>query len=168
MTGEHAPPRKIVVMGVSASGKSSLGRALAAQLDAEFVDADDLHPPANIAKMTAGIPLDDDDRWPWLDVTAQRLTSTDGSVVIACSALRRAYRDRIRALAPDAVFVHLTGVPALLEERSRARADHFMPASLLASQWAVLEDLHASETGFVLDFARPVAELVEEATRRFR
>lgn len=168
MTGESLARPQVVVMGVSASGKTSMGRELARRLGAEFVDADDLHPQANIDKMAAGVPLDDTDRWPWLDVAAGRLASAPGGIVLACSALKRAYRDRIRAVAPEVVFVHLTGEPELLEARSRGRDDHFMPASLLASQWAALEDLDPTETGFALDFSRPVAELVEEAAGRIR
>jgi len=171
MAGEPAesgqsPPPQVVVMGVSASGKSSVGKALAEHLRVEFVDADDLHPSPNVEKMTAGVPLEDADRWPWLDVVAHRVAATRGGIVMACSALKRAYRDRIRAAAPHVVFVHLTGDPQLLTARSRARAGHFMPASLLASQWATLEDLDTAEAGFALDYSRPVAELVKEAAGR--
>ncbi len=168
MTGEHAGGPRVVVMGVSASGKSSVGEALAQRLGVEFVDADDLHPPANVAKMAAGVPLQDEDRWPWLDAAARRLASAPAGIVLACSALKRAYRDRLRALAPDVVFVHLTGDPDLLAARSRARSGHLMPPSLLDSQWATLEALDATEAGFALDFASPVAELVKEAAGRVR
>lgn len=143
-----------------------MGRALADRLGVDFVDADDLHPPANIDKMAAGIPLEDADRWPWLDAAALRLAGAEGGMVMACSALKRAYRDRIRDAAPQTVFVHLTGDPLLLTARSRDRTGHFMPTSLLDSQWAALEDLDTTEAGFALDFSRPVAELVEEAAGR--
>ncbi|MDJ1115461.1 gluconokinase [Microbacterium dauci] len=166
MTGDPTRPPRVVVMGVSASGKSSVGRALADRLGVAFADADDLHPAANIEKMSAGIPLNDDDRWPWLDLTVARLGSEPGGMVIACSALRRAYRDRIVASAPDVVFVHLTGSVELLAQRAKERLDHFMPAALLTSQLETLEDLEDDEPGFALDFSRPVAELVEEAAGR--
>lgn len=162
MTGDVLPP--IVVMGVSASGKSSVGIALADRLGAVFVDADDLHPQANIDKMSAGVPLTDDDRWPWLDAVADRLAQ--GRVVIACSALKRAYRDRLRSSAPGTVFVHLTGSRTVLKERIRRREDHFMPATLLQSQLDALEDLSSDEAGFALDFAEPVEELAEQAAAR--
>ena len=161
MTGD-APP--IVVMGVSASGKSSVGEALAARLGIPYVDADDLHPQSNVDKMAAGVPLTDDDRWPWLDAVAARLA--EGPVVVACSALKRAYRDRLRASAPDTVFVHLTGDRRVLEERIADREGHFMPASLLQSQLDTLEDLGSDEAGFALDFAEPVDELVAQAVER--
>jgi gluconokinase len=166
MTGD--PPRapRIVVMGVSASGKSSVGRALADRLGVAFADADDLHPAANVAKMSAGVPLVDDDRWPWLDLVAARLAEERDGMVIACSALRRTYRDRIVASVPDVVFVHLTGSVELLALRAKERLDHFMPAALLTSQLETLEDLEEDEPGFTLDFSRPVAELVEEAAGR--
>lgn len=153
-------------MGVSASGKSSVGRALADRLGVAFADADDLHPAANVAKMSVGIPLVDEDRWPWLDLTAARLGEEPGGMVIACSALRRVYRDRIVASVPDVVFVHLTGSVELLAQRANERIGHFMPAALLTSQLETLEDLDDDESGFTLDFSQPVAELVEEAAGR--
>jgi carbohydrate kinase (thermoresistant glucokinase family) len=168
MTGDAGARPPVVVMGVSASGKSTVGRALAEHLRVEFVDADDLHPRANVEKMSAGTPLEDADRWPWLDATAGPLSSATTGIVVACSALKRSYRDRIRSLAPQTVFVHLEGDPELLMARSRERVGHFMPSSLLASQCATLERLDATETGFGLDFSRPVAELVEEAAGRIR
>ena len=162
MTGDALPP--LIVMGVSASGKSSVGSALAARLGIPFVDADDLHPQANVDKMAAGIPLTDDDRWPWLDAGASRLAA--GPVVIACSALKRAYRDRLRTAVPATVFVHLAGDRDVLEERIADREGHFMPASLLQSQLDTLEDLGRDEMGFALDFARPVDELVDAVVER--
>lgn len=139
-----------------------MGAALAARLGLPFVDGDALHPPANVAKMTAGIPLDDADRAPWLDAVGERLAASP--VVIACSALRRAYRDRLRAAAPDVAFVLLDGSPALLEGRLTAR-EHFMPASLLASQLATLERPTPDEEVRVYDVALPVAEIVDAAAR---
>lgn len=136
---------RIVVMGPSGSGKSLVGAALAAQVRARFVDGDDLHPAANVAKMAAGVPLTEADREPWLDVVGA-LLAREAHLVIACSALRRNYRDRIRAAAPDAVFVELV-VPAAELAHRMSRRDHFMPPALLDSQLAVLEPLAADEQG---------------------
>lgn len=155
----------IVVMGVSAAGKSSVGVALSAELGIPFLDADDLHPQANVAKMAAGIPLDDDDRRPWLDAVAARLADAghDGGLVVACSALRRAYRDRLRAGAPSLLLVHLDGSSELLQSRAAARQGHFMPSSLVASQLATLEPLGADERGVVVDVALGVDEIARDA-----
>jgi len=137
---------RIVVMGPSGSGKSTVGRALSDLIGARFVDGDDLHPAANVAKMAAGIPLEDADRMPWLRVVGETLRSDD-DIVVACSALKRAYRDAIRDEAPDAFFAELSVPRETLEERMRARADHFMPASLLSSQLDTLEPLGDDERG---------------------
>lgn len=145
------PETPVVVMGVSGSGKSLIGAGLAAATRRTFVDADDLHPAANIDKMALGEPLDDADRAPWLDAVGGVLAL--GGVVVACSALRRAYRDRLRALAPGTVFVELAADPALIRERMAARQDHFMPLALLDSQLAALEPLGADERGLRLDAA---------------
>ena len=151
----------VVVAGVSGSGKSTVGAALAARLGLDFVDGDDLHPAANVSKMAAGEPLTDADRAPWLTIVGERLAA--GGVVIACSALRLAYRDRLRALAPD-VRILLLDVPAdELDRRMRARPGHFMPASLLASQLAALEAPEAGEWVTVLDGTRPIADVVDAA-----
>jgi len=155
----------IVVMGVAGCGKSTVGALLAAALDAPFLDADSLHPAENVAKMAAGTPLDDADRAPWLAAVAARFAG-DHSLVIACSALRVAYRDLIRAGAPDVVFVHLHGTPELLAARIGARPGHFMPPAMLASQLATLEPLLAAESGFVLDVASGPRELVDAALAR--
>ncbi|CAI9386833.1 gluconokinase [Microbacterium sp. T2.11-28] len=132
-------------MGPSGSGKSLVGAALAARLGARFVDGDDLHPRSNVAKMASGKPLDDEDRAPWLDAVALVL-SREAPVVVACSALRRAYRDRIRATTADAWFVELVVPQTQLRERV-SRRDHFMPATLLDSQLATLEPLATDEAG---------------------
>ncbi|MCS3442460.1 gluconokinase [Microbacterium phyllosphaerae] len=159
----HASPQ-IVVMGVSAAGKSTVGRLLATDLGLAFLDADDLHPASNRAKMSAGTPLTDDDRMPWLDRVSDELATRSASgAVIACSALRRVYRDRIRERVPGVVFVHLHGDDALLAERATGRTDHFMPPSLLRSQLDTLEMLDADETGVVVDVSRPPAELARTA-----
>jgi len=157
---------QLVVMGVSAVGKSTVAAALAERLDLPWVDADALHPAENVAKMSAGTPLTDEDRWPWLDRVGEVLVDGAGTgVVVACSALRRAYRDRIRRVAPQTRFVHLTGEEALLQTRSQARLGHFMPPSLLASQLATLEDLGADEDGVVVTVDAPVGDIVESVAR---
>ncbi|MFE6967328.1 gluconokinase [Agromyces sp. NPDC057679] len=155
----------LVVMGVSGSGKSTVGAALAAAFDVPFVDGDDLHPPANKRKMAEGRPLDDDDRAPWLERIAVRIgAELDAGIpiVVACSALRRRYREQLVAHAPSTVFVHLAGHAELIAQRQRDRAHEFMPASLLASQLEALEPLGDDERGIVVDVRRSPAELVED------
>jgi gluconokinase len=144
-------PSRIVVMGVSGSGKSTVGSALAQRLRVPFIDADTLHPPANIAKMAAGEALDDDDRYPWLEEVGQWLADHRGGGVVACSALKRTYRDRLRAHCPRVEFLHLRGSPELIGSRLAARSGHFMPAALLRSQFDALEPLGADERGVVID-----------------
>jgi gluconokinase len=151
-------------MGVSGSGKTTVGAALAATLGLRFVDADDLHPTANVGKMQAGIPLTDDDRWPWLDAVGAVLA--DGDVVVACSALRRIYRDRLRTAAPDLALVYLHGSRDLLAERMGHRPGHFMPASLLESQLDTLEPPKDDEHPVSLDVVHPVDALVAAAAAR--
>lgn len=148
--GEDLSTSPLVVMGVSGSGKSLIGALLARALGRPFVDGDSLHPAANVAKMSSGRPLDDVDRMPWLDAVAATLV--DGTVV-ACSALRRAYRDRIRAGVPDAVFIQLNADAGLIAQRMASREGHFMPVSLLASQLAAFEPLQTGEPGVVVDVA---------------
>lgn len=153
---------RVVVMGPSGSGKSTVGAGLARRLGAIFIDADDLHPAENIRKMSAGIPLDDDDRMPWLRLVGQALAEHDG-VVVACSALKRSYRDAIRAEAPDAVFAELVMAPDVIEERMRDRADHFMPPALLQSQLRTLEPLATDEPGVRVPNTDSVTATVDAA-----
>ncbi|WP_426957935.1 gluconokinase [Muricoccus radiodurans] len=155
-------PRHLCLMGVSGAGKSTVGAMLAARLGRPFADADDFHPPANIAKMSAGTPLTDADRIPWLEGIGAYLAGHPGAVV-GCSALKRAYRDRLRAACPDLAFLHLTGDPALIAARQASRPGHFMPASLLASQLATLEAPDADEGIIALDIAQPPARIVDAA-----
>ncbi|MGP7960228.1 gluconokinase [Sanguibacter sp. A247] len=161
-TTTPTPPR-LVVMGVSGCGKSTVGALLAGHLEIPYLDADDLHPAANIARMASGIPLTDDDRAPWLDLVADALAAPATGAVIACSALRRSYRDRLRTGAPGTAFVHLTGSAELLGSRLTARTDHFMPASLLTTQLATLEELSPDEIGLTLDVAAPARDLAAAA-----
>jgi len=153
---------QIVLMGVAGSGKSSIGSKLAIKLALPFVDGDDLHPKQNLMKMTAGVPLEDDDRWPWLDLCGLTLQMEAGAV-IACSALKRSYRDRIRSLAPQTVFIHLAGSEELLLERLNNRKGHFMKPWMLTSQLETLEPLAAGEVGFSLEIDRSEADVVDEA-----
>lgn len=153
---------RLVVMGVSAVGKSSVAAALADRLGVPWADADELHPPENVAKMASGIPLTDADRWPWLDRVGQVLAAgADTGVIVACSALRRVYRDRLRDAAPSAEFIHLAGEEHVLVARSRAREGHFMPPSLIASQLATLEQLGDDEVGLVVGVDATVTDIVE-------
>jgi len=160
----------VVVMGVSASGKSTMGRELAVRLGAAFLDADDFHSEANRRKMAAGIPLTDEDRGPWLDEVGRALAAAapPAGAVLACSALRRAYRDRLRAAVPGVAFIHLAAPEGRLAERAERRKGHFMPASLLDSQYATLEPLQSDERGLTLDATAPVEGLVAEAVRWLR
>lgn len=141
---------RIVVMGPSGSGKSTVGTFLADLLGARFVDGDDLHPAANVRKMAAGIALNDADRLPWLRVVGETLQGAE-NIVVACSALKRSYRDLIRAEAPEAFFAELAISRMVLEERLRTRTDHFMPTALLDSQLETLESLEADEAGIRVD-----------------
>ncbi len=156
-------PPLLTVMGVSGSGKTTVGAALAQRLRVPYADADDFHPPENVAKMSAGIPLDDSDRAPWLETIGAWLADHAASGgVTSCSALRRRYRDVLRAGAPDQLFVHLDGTREVIARRVAGRPGHFMPVSLLDSQFATLEPLDDDENGLVLDLARSVDDLVTD------
>ena len=152
----------IVVMGVSGSGKSTVGAALAQRLRVPFADADDFHPPANIAKMTAGEPLNDDDRYPWLEAIGMWLADAlRGGGAMSCSALKRKYRDQLRRHCPDVEFLHLSGTPEVIGRRQASRPGHFMPASLLQSQFDTLEPLETDERGIVIDVDQDIDSIVD-------
>lgn len=159
-------PLAIIVMGVAGSGKSTLGTALAAAIDCPFLEGDEFHSPEAIAKMRSGIPLTDDDRWPWLDRLGHALGAkvvNDGIAVATCSALKRTYRDRLRAVIPTPVCFVLPDLdPEELLRRMTARTHHYMPSSLLTSQLATLERPQPDEPAITLDAHRPVAALCEQ------
>jgi gluconokinase len=156
----------LVVMGVSGSGKSTVGAALAQRLQVPFADADDFHPPANIAKMASGHPLDDHDRYPWLEAIGGWLADHSDGGVMSCSALKRRYRDQLRRHSGTVAFLLLHGTPEVIRKRQAGRPGHFMPASLLASQVATLEPLAPDEHGLVIDVDQSVGAIVEEYLRR--
>jgi gluconokinase len=156
-------------MGVSGVGKTSVAAELVARTGWAFVEGDDLHPEANRAKMSAGVPLDDDDRWPWLRRVAawigeQEAAGRDG--VVTCSALKRSYRDLLRGGHPSVRFVHLLAAPELIKNRVDERRGHYMPPSLLASQLATLEPLSTDEPGFSVATTRSPAEVADEVLQR--
>jgi gluconokinase len=151
-------------MGVSGAGKSTIGTLLADRLGVAFADADAFHPPANVVKMSAGVPLTDDDRWPWLDSIGAWLdarAATGG--VVTCSALKRSYRDRLCGRRPALRLLHLAGDAALIGARQAARLDHFMPATLMASQFATLEPPGPEEQVITLSVAPPPEAIVAAA-----
>ncbi|MGK5080991.1 gluconokinase [Janthinobacterium sp. HLX7-2] len=163
-----APAVRWVVMGVSGCGKSAVGSLLASALGLPYVEGDEVHPPENVARMAAGIPLDDADRAGWLAALRERIATAraQGSgLVVSCSALKRAYRDLLRTGDPALRFAHLDGPRAVLECRMQQRQEqqgHFMPASLLDSQLLTLQPLLPDEAGIVLDIGQPLAVLVEQ------
>ncbi len=164
MTNTH-----LVVMGVAGSGKSTVAQLLQSRLGWPLAEGDDLHPPANIAKMSSGQPLTDDDRWPWLDAIVDWTAAEDAqghSTIVTCSALKRIYRDRLRAAPGTTVFLHLTGSQELLGARMSERTDHFMPPTLLPSQFATLEQLDPDEAGVDVDVAADTERIVDEAIAR--
>jgi len=157
----------LVIMGVSGSGKSTVAGILAGQLGWDLEEGDDLHPAGNITKMASGLPLTDDDRWPWLDKVAAWITDhTTAGIpgIITCSALKRIYRDRMRG--PNVVFVHLAGSKDQIGRRLAARSDHFMPPTLLDSQLTTLEPPGPDEHTLIVDVGRPPAEEAAEIVRR--
>lgn len=153
----------VVVMGVSGCGKSTTGQLLAKSLGASFIDGDSLHPDSNIKKMSEGIPLDDNDREPWLRDVGKVLAKEE-NCVIACSSLKRNYRDLIREFASDAIFLHLNGTKEILENRMKSRGGHFMKPEMLNSQLATLENLQVDELGKIYD----ISESPEEIVKKFK
>ncbi|MEV0637158.1 gluconokinase [Streptomyces sp. NPDC050619] len=157
-------PHVVVVMGVAGTGKTTIGPLLAARLGVPYAEGDDFHPPANIEKMSAGVPLTDEDRLPWLDSIGEWAHARAGlGGVVSCSALKRSYRDRLRAAAPDLVFVHLAGDRALIEDRMSHRQGHFMPTALLDSQFATLQPLAPDEAGVAVDVSGSPEDITERA-----
>ena len=152
----------IVVMGVSGSGKSTVGAALAQRLRVPFADADDFHAPAGIAKMSAGHALDDDDRHPWLEKIGEWLAAHPGGGVMSCSALKRSYRDQLRSHSPHTRFLHLHGTPEVIGRRQASRPGHFMPATLLRSQFDTLEPLQPDEDGVTIDVDQSIDSIVDQ------
>ena len=160
--------RLIIVMGVSGCGKSTIAEGLAGALGGRFFDGDHFHPQANIDKMSRGEPLTDEDRWPWLDALGAAAPKT-GRVVIACSALRRVYRERLAAAAGEGIaFIHMAGTKDLIAERMKTRSGHFMPPALMDSQFATLEPLEPDERGLTLNIENAPEALIEDALRALK
>ena len=153
---------RTVVMGVAGCGKSTVGAGVAQKLPAVYHDGDDLHPRSNIEKMSAGTPLTDADRAPWLAKVGERLGKAEPPVLIGCSALKRSYREIIRHSAgEDVFFLHLSGSREVIETRMAARDGHFMPVSLLDSQFATLEPLQIDERGAVIDIDQSLEQVID-------
>ena len=166
--GARTRAPRVVVMGVTGCGKTTAGAALAQRLRVPFADADDFHPEANVTKMAAGIPLDDDDRSPWLFRLATWLRDHEETgAVIGCSALKVKYRDILRSGAPELTFLHLHGDREVVAARVAGRPGHFMPASLVDSQYDTLEPLREDEAGVAIDFALPVDVIIDDYVRAF-
>jgi len=164
---ERPEPMVLVIMGVAGTGKSTVAGLLAGQLGLDLAEGDDLHPEANVAKMSSGVPLTDEDRWPWLDrISAWIHSQIDAGRpgVITCSSLKRVYRDRMRE--PGVVFVHLDGSAEQIGARLSKRLDHFMPASMLESQLATLEPLESDEAGLVVPLGKTSVEEVADIISR--
>ena len=155
-----------VVMGVAGCGKSTVGKALAGHLQLAYLEGDDLHAPQSVEKMTSGVPLTDNDRWPWLQRVGEQLSVLSGPAVVGCSALRRVYRDyMISHCTKRIAFIHLAAEQSVVAERMASRDGHFMPPGLLASQYATLEPLQPDEPGVVVDISHPVDFVVAEVIR---
>ena len=160
----------VIVFGVSGAGKTTIGKLLAEQLGWQFYEADDFHPRANIEKMRSGRPLTDEDRWPWLERLREQITrsiTAKDNAVLACSALKRAYRDRLR-VSDDVTFVFLRGDYALIAEQLRHRRGHFMNPELLRSQFADLEQAEPDEDVLTTELGRTPQELVEDIKTKLR
>jgi gluconokinase len=159
----------VVVMGVAGTGKTTIGPLVADALGVPYAEGDDFHPAENVAKMSAGIPLDDADRGPWLDAIGQWAHGREGrGGVVSSSALKRIYRDRLRTAAPGLVFLHLTGSRELIEERMAERKGHFMPTALLDSQFATLQPLQDDEAGVAVDVSGSPEEIAARAVAALR
>jgi len=164
-------PCALVVMGVSGSGKSTIADNLAAQLGWRYEDGDGFHPPGNVAKMSAGEPLTDEDRWPWLQAIADeidRLLATRQNAVVACSALKRSYRDILVHGRDDIRIVFLNGTQELIADRLAARKGHFMPPGLLASQFRTLEPPQPGERPITVSIDAPVETIVDDIVRQLK
>ncbi|MBN9139184.1 gluconokinase [Phyllobacterium sp.] len=160
---------RLIVMGVSGSGKSSVGEGIAAALSLPFIEGDGLHPESNVKKMSAGIPLTDEDRWPWLDKIGAELAKAEKGVVVSCSALKKMYRDRLRREAGGTLaFVFLDGSLAVLRDHMGKRTGHFMPLSMLDSQLATLESPMGEPLVFTQDVAHPIMQIVEASVAWLR
>jgi gluconokinase len=169
--GDEKIPCALVIMGVSGSGKSTIAEALAKRLDWRFADGDKFHPASNVAKMSAGQPLTDEDRWPWLQAIADeidRLCGKGQPVVVACSALKRAYRQVLVHGRDDVRIVFLDGTEALIASRLAARRGHFMPAGLLASQFKTLEPPTADERPVTVSIDATVGAIVDDIIRQLK
>lgn len=169
--GDTPPPCALVVMGVSGSGKTTIADRLAARLDWRFEDGDGFHPPGNVAKMSAGQPLTDDDRRPWLQAIADEIdrVSREGErLVVACSALKRSYRDILSHGRKDIRFVFLSGSYELIASRLAARKGHFMPPGLLASQFKTLEPPDTSEHPITVSIDAPVETIVDDIIHQLK
>jgi gluconokinase len=165
---DTSSPRCVIVMGVSGSGKTTVGLTMAERWGDEFLEADELHSANNVQKMAAGIPLGDDDRWPWLRAVGERLRDAaiaNRRTVTACSALKRDYRDLLREYVPTAFFVELDGPVDVVSERVLSRHHQYMSASLLQSQYATLEPLEPDERGLRIDATLGVEEIVAVVER---
>lgn len=171
LSAQSDPPDVIVVMGVSGSGKSTVAKGIATTMRWDFAEGDEFHPRENVEKMASGQPLTDEDRWPWLrligDWISERVSRGE-SAVVACSALRRAYRDVLREGRPQVRFCHVLADPEVIEDRMGQREGHYMPASLLPSQLATLEDLEADEPGVVVPNEGSAADVLGRALRALR
>lgn len=162
--------QRFVVMGVSGCGKSSVAKELARQIEGAFIEGDDLHDATSIEKMSRGEPLTDDDRWPWLERLGVAIAAAETPVVASCSALKKGYRDRIRQQVKrennEAVgFLHLVAEFDVINQRMQQRANHFMPSSLLASQFEALEPLEDDEIGVDIVVAGDLSQVVAKATQ---
>lgn len=159
------PATHLIVMGVSGSGKTTIAQALESELGFTYAEADEFHPQSNIDKMSQGIPLTDEDRWPWLRSIRDWMSAEAAagrSTVVTCSALKRTYRDLLREADGTVFFIHLDGSEDLLRERMQHRSGHFMPASLLPSQLATLEPLESDEPGLKISIEKTPEEIVSE------